>query len=125
MKILSYLLLIVVSFVSCTSAQNTTHILIEDYEHKSGNILVDVRTAKEFSQGHLSQAINIDVKDNYFEQKMEQFDKNQPVYLYCRSGKRSLQAAQKLEKLGFKNIYNLEGGFLRWEQKRNLQNSEK
>ncbi len=77
--------------------------------------LVDVRTAAEFSQGALDNALNIDFfqKEN-FRSKMEKLDKEKPVYLYCRSGARSNKAATLLDKMGFTKIYDLKGGFLGW-----------
>ena len=77
--------------------------------------LVDVRTAAEFNQGALDNALNIDFfqKEN-FRSKMEKLDKEKPVYLYCRSGARSNKAATLLDKMGFTKIYDLKGGFLGW-----------
>ena len=81
----------------------------------SDNIqLLDVRTAEEYSEGHLENAINIDVQDPSFTKKVgEQLDKSQPIYLYCRSGKRSMMAAKALEKDGY-SIVNLRDGILGW-----------
>ena len=44
-------------------------------------------------------------------------DKEKPVYLYCRSGKRSASAAEKLKEAGFTEVYNLKGGILAWKEK--------
>ncbi|MDT0556192.1 rhodanese-like domain-containing protein [Patiriisocius hiemis] len=80
--------------------------------------LVDVRTAQEFNQGAIESALNIDFfqQDN-FTSEFEKLDKDQPVYLYCRSGNRSYQAAKKLEVMGFKEIYDLKGGYMKWPYK--------
>ncbi len=78
--------------------------------------LVDVRTAKEFSQNCVGSAINFNIEGAEFEQKIQSLDKSKPVYVYCRSGKRSDKAAQKMKALGFKKIYDLEGGVLAWEE---------
>ena len=76
--------------------------------------LLDVRTAEEFAEGHLESAINIDVQGPSFTKKVsEQLDKSQPIYLYCRSGKRSMMAANELEKEGY-SIVNLKDGILGW-----------
>ncbi|EEK16902.1 rhodanese-like protein [Porphyromonas uenonis 60-3] len=76
--------------------------------------LLDVRTADEFAKGHLEKSINIDVHESHFtEMVKERFDKSQPIYLYCRSGKRSMMAAQALAKEGYQ-IVNLKDGFLGW-----------
>ncbi|EDM45014.1 hypothetical protein SCB49_02799 [unidentified eubacterium SCB49] len=77
--------------------------------------LVDVRTAAEFNQGALDNALNIDFfqKEN-FRSEMEKLDKDKPIYLYCRSGARSNKAAAALDKMGFTQIYDLKGGYLAW-----------
>jgi len=78
--------------------------------------LVDVRTPREFGAGHITKAVNIDwhQKQRFIEQ-FSRMDKNKPIYLYCRSGARSQQAARQLVSMGFAKIYDLRGGFLRWK----------
>lgn len=76
--------------------------------------ILDVRTPEEFAGGHIDNATNIDWQGENFVKSTEKLDKNKPVYVYCRSGKRSLKASEKLEELGFKKIYNLDGGYLKW-----------
>ena len=77
--------------------------------------LVDVRTASEFHSGHISKAVNIDFfKSGEFENSFQKFDKEIPVYVYCRSGARSMNAAKRLAKMGFKKIVNLKGGYMAW-----------
>lgn len=77
--------------------------------------LVDVRTATEFKQGAIKKAKNIDVLSSSFLSKVNKLDKNKPVYLYCRSGNRSQKALKILKKNGFKEIYDLEGGYINWK----------
>ncbi|WP_310992707.1 rhodanese-like domain-containing protein [Aequorivita marina] len=76
--------------------------------------LLDVRTNKEFEEGHLESAVNIDVLEDDFAEKAKTLDKSQPVYLYCRSGNRSQKAAATLKDMGFEKIYDMEGGYLLW-----------
>lgn len=76
-------------------------------------LLVDVRTKTEFKQGHLKRAKQVDfLKPESFEAYFKKIDTLKPVYLYCRSGNRSLKAAKYLESVGFKEIYDLKGGYL-------------
>lgn len=77
--------------------------------------LVDARTAAEFEEGHLQDALNIDVLEKDFITKAEKLNLEQPIYVYCRSGKRSAKAALILKDAGFKEIYDMQGGYLQWE----------
>lgn len=76
---------------------------------------LDVRTPDEYSEGHIKGAVNINVYDNDFlDEATKELDKSRPVAVYCRSGKRSADAAQKLSAAGYK-VTNLEGGILAWQ----------
>ncbi|HMQ46793.1 MAG TPA: rhodanese-like domain-containing protein [Saprospiraceae bacterium] len=78
--------------------------------------LVDVRTPEEYQAGHIEGALNINFFDPDFEQQLLQgVKKDQPVYLYCRSGNRSGQASKKMVQWGYQEIYDLEGGFSQWK----------
>lgn len=77
--------------------------------------LLDVRTPEEFSEGHIAGARLLDVNDSTFvEQAVAILDKERPVAVYCRSGRRSARAANQLTAQGFK-VTNLDGGVLAWE----------
>ena len=78
--------------------------------------LVDVRTPEEFLAGHIDKAKNINFNDPNFKQTIAtSLNKNKPVAIYCRSGRRSAAALIILKEMGFKDIYDLEGGFLNWQ----------
>ena len=78
--------------------------------------LVDVRTHEEFLAGHIDKAKNINFNDPNFKQTIAaSLKKNKPVAIYCRSGRRSASALIILKEMGFKDIYDLEGGFLNWQ----------
>jgi rhodanese-related sulfurtransferase len=84
----------------------------------AGNgILLDVRTPEEAAGGHLANAQVISVGDSSFTKKILLLPKDREVYVYCRSGKRSLKAAGILRKHGFGRIYNLENGITGWQEK--------
>lgn len=70
-------------------------------------IIVDVRTPEEFADNHLKEAINLDFRDQSFETKIKALNKDQPYFLYCRSGNRSGQAEKLMKSLGFKSVENL------------------
>ncbi len=82
-------------------------------------VLVDVRTPDEFKAEHLEKAMNIDWLGDSFSAEFEKIKKDQTIYLYCRSGKRSADATKFLDSLGYKNVVNLEGGYIAWTEKYN------
>lgn len=77
--------------------------------------LVDVRTPQEYNMQHLKNAININFYSGNFDNEFDKLNKLKPLFIYCRSGKRSRQASYKLFGLGFKEIYDLQGGLLNWK----------
>ena len=87
--------------------------LLEFIEINSA-ILVDVRTHDEYNGGYIENSLNIDYLSNDFSKNVKKLDKNTPIVLYCRSGKRSSRSANILSKLGFNEVYNLQGGILDW-----------
>lgn len=111
---------ILLFFASCKDKSGTKEIQIlspqEFHDATAGNDLqlLDVRTAKEFKDGHLENARNIDVLEDDFSEKVKTLDKEKPLYLYCRSGNRSAKATSILKDMGFREIYDMEGGFLKW-----------
>jgi len=82
--------------------------------------LIDVRTPKEYTDGHIKDAVNINFYDDNFITQMSKLDKGKEIYIYCRSGGRSGKAAKKLKEAGFTKVYDLQGGFINWN-KNNLE----
>ncbi|MDR1199848.1 MAG: rhodanese-like domain-containing protein [Prevotellaceae bacterium] len=79
--------------------------------------LIDVRTKAEFDAEHVKGAVNIDINKKDFLQKVtKKLKKDKIVYVYCRTGMRSLRAAKILSGLDFTRIYNLEGGLEAWKK---------
>jgi rhodanese-related sulfurtransferase len=78
--------------------------------------LVDVRTDEEYQVSHLKDAQNFCVTDESFKEQVADLDKNKPVYVYCRSGKRSHDAANILIEMGFTKVYDLQGGHINWKE---------
>ena len=81
---------------------------------KQGYTIIDVRTPDEYMQGHIPGAQNIDVRAETFMTEIQELPKSDTLLVYCRSGRRSLYAAQVMVSFGFKKIYDLDGGFLSW-----------
>ena len=82
-------------------------------EEESGYIILDVRTAQEYSEKHIPGAINIPNETIGTEDIPELPDMEQLILVYCRSGNRSKQASEKLVKLGYTNIVEF-GGINDW-----------
>jgi len=82
---------------------------------KSGVQVVDVRTPGEFSQGHIANAINIDVEDASFDSKVAILDRSLTYAVYCHSGRRSAIATTKMNDTGFTSLFNLDGGIGAWQ----------
>ena len=81
---------------------------------ETGYIILDVRRADEFAAGHIPGAINVANESIGTDEIPELPDKNQLIMVYCRSGRRSKEAAEKLVKLGYTNIVEF-GGILDWK----------
>lgn len=79
--------------------------------------LVDVRTPDEIAAGSIPNALHIDFNGSDFENQMlTKLDKAKPVLVFCRSGGRSGKTAKMLQKAGFAEIYDLDGGYLNWSK---------
>jgi rhodanese-related sulfurtransferase len=117
-----FLNLLIISFVflSCNgqTSKNINNIPATAFAKKINETpkaqILDVRTPEEYNAEHIDNAVNIDWNGNNFVSNANKYDKSKPVFVYCLSGGRSAKAAAKLEELGFTNIYELQGGILKW-----------
>ncbi|MCR4634580.1 MAG: rhodanese-like domain-containing protein [Erysipelotrichaceae bacterium] len=98
-----------ISFITVTSEEAR-----KAMEEESGFVIVDVRTKEEYMEGHIKDAINIPNEE--IAEKAESIlnDKDQKIYVYCRSGRRSKEACKKLIDLGYQQIIDF-GGILDWK----------
>lgn len=99
--------------------QNTVITTIDKGQFKtllqdSTYLLLDVRTPEEFIEGHIARAKNIDVEADTFEELIKKLNPSQPILVYCRTGKRSMIAAEIMKKNKFIKIINLKGGYEGW-----------
>ena len=107
---------------SCIIGQTKYDIELDEFEKKMASekyLLVDVRTAEEFAEGHIKGAINIDYLAESFTIEIQELDLENPVLLYCRSGNRSGKAMKIMNELEFIEVYNLEGGIKGWISENN------
>jgi rhodanese-related sulfurtransferase len=79
--------------------------------------VLDVRTEKEFRDGHIAGATRIDfLKDDFRERVSSELDPNKAYLVHCRSGSRSSRAVEVLRDLGFEKVYHMSGGMLAWQE---------
>jgi rhodanese-related sulfurtransferase len=82
----------------------------------NSTVVLDVRTKKEYREGHIPGSVMIDFNADDFEQQVAKLDKDKTYLVHCAAGGRSSRACKKMEQLGFKKLYNLEGGMGAWEK---------
>ncbi len=122
MKKLIPILLSALMLTGCAGAGNQTNsyrqISMDEavamMERESGYIILDVRTPAEFAEKHIPNAINVPNETIGTDEISQLPDKNQLIMVYCRSGRRSKEAAEKLVKLGYTNIVEF-GGIIDWK----------
>ena len=84
---------------------------VSDYKNTPNAVLLDVRTPEEYAQGHIPDSINIPLSQINDDVPCAIKDKNTPLFVYCRSGARSSQAASQLKRMGYISVVNI-GGIL-------------
>lgn len=117
MKRLSFILTLCVLPILAFSADEVTNVKPDAAAKLLSAEMVtalDVRTAEEFSEGHIRGATNVDIMEKDFSKKLTDVDKSKPVLVYCQSGGRSSRSLSKLKKAGFPKIYHLDTGMQGW-----------
>ena len=103
---------------ACTSSSKVNTVSAQEFEQgieQTGVQVLDVRSGAEYSEGHIKDAENINVDSPEFMNVARlKLSKDKPVYVYCRGGRRSLEAADILVNNGFK-VVNLDGGLNNWK----------
>lgn len=97
---------------------------LQGIQSSESPLIIDVRTPAEFATGHLAQAINIDYLNEHFWDQIEQLDLNRPIFVYCRTGRRSIRACTLMRNGGFNpdKIFNMEGGYALWQNETQISN---
>ena len=115
---IAYVSLFTLILFSCT-AQTKTNLTADEFEKavaKDSVQILDVRTPGEYAGGHIKNTLLANWNDaTEFERRISYVDKNKPVYVYCLAGGRSAAAAAKMRAMGFKNVYELQGGINAWK----------
>ena len=89
--------------------------MIQANAGKADFVVLDVRTPSEFASGHLAGAILIDFNASNFTTEVDKLDKTKRYLVYCRTSNRSGQAVAVMKSLGFKEVYDMDGGIVAWE----------
>ncbi|WP_396199627.1 rhodanese-like domain-containing protein [Flavobacterium sp.] len=114
--------------ISCINSQNFKSVDATEFKAKLEKIsnaqLIDVRTEDEFNSGHIANAENISWSSETWRQLIGELDKTKPVLVYCLSGGRSKKAATELKELGFKEVIELDGGYMAWEKENPKTNGD-
>lgn len=76
--------------------------------------IIDVRSERQYKTGHIWRAVNMDVNDKNFYQRIASFGRDQDYAVYCQTGEVSLQVAEAMKKMGFLRIYHLQKGLVHW-----------
>ncbi len=114
------ILILAFVFGACQSQTKNGSVVLEpqtfrDSIAKPDVQLIDVRTEKEFAKAHIPNARNMDYFSESFADSLKAINPNRPVFIYCRSGKRSGKSVAKFRAAGFTEIYQLKGGLLGWQ----------
>ena len=119
MKKIITCLLATLGLTSACGQQNFKNVDVKEFSDLLKNpdvVVLDVRTAAEFKEGHIENAINIDQSQSDFvENVKKQFATDRQIAVYCRSGRRSANAANRLAAEGY-TVVNLSGGILAWRE---------
>lgn len=96
------------------SAMNLDSVAFEAKTQEAGVVILDVRTKAEFDEGHIVNAININVESDTFLDEIAMLDKSKTYAVYCRSGRRSADAVAKMSNEQFISLAHLNGGVIDW-----------
>ncbi len=90
--------------------------LINAHAGETNLVTLDIRTPAEFAGGHLNGATNIDYYAAGFRAELEKLDRNKSYVVYCHTGNRSGKATALMSELGFRHVYDVQGGIAAWQQ---------
>lgn len=117
---LLFAIVAILTATACQQASANNELKVVEFKQKlestTDKVLLDVRTPEEYVEGHLAGSLNIDWNGNAFDAGVAKIDKNKPVFVYCRSGRRSAAAATAMRQMGFKQVYEMKGGIEEWKE---------
>jgi phage shock protein E len=114
-----YVFILVLVTLSAFGQAKFKNIGVEQFDklrQQTNAVVLDVRTPKEFTAGHIPGATNIDWNGADFAKRAATLDKSKTYLVHCAVGGRSAKASEQMSALQFTNVYNLEGGMKAWEK---------
>ena len=111
--------LLLVSFAAAAADPAVKNVGVNEFaklRDTKTNVVLDVRTKKEYDAGHLPGAVLIDFNSPDFLEKVAKLDKGKTYLVHCAAGGRSAKACDKMSTMKFSSLVNLEGGFGAWEK---------
>jgi rhodanese-related sulfurtransferase len=107
-------LYLIIKFFGYLSRMGIKQISPKELDQKKGMVLLDVRTPKEHEVGHIPGAVHIPLPD--IGEKIKKLKKDKEIVVFCQNGNRSIWAIKRLMGMGYKNLYNLKGGYSAWKR---------
>ena len=86
----------------------------KEFDQKKGMMLLDIRSDKEYGQGHIPGAAHVPLSE--IGERVKKLKKDKELVVYCQNGNRSIWAIKRLMGMGYKNLYNLKGGYDAWKR---------
>ena len=113
MRMLSTLLMLLVSNLVWATPTELNH---AEFKALGEKVILDVRSAEEFAEGHIPGAINMPFKQlTDYRQQLNKLN-GKPIVVYCRSGRRAVIALDWLDQQGYAPLYHLDGDMLAWQE---------
>lgn len=112
------ILVAVIAFLAACSSTTATSLSPQEFQsltQQPGVEVIDVRTPEEFAQGHLANAVNMNVESPEFATQIASLDPNGEYAIYCRSANRSKVAMEQMKAAGITNVQELDGGIVAWQ----------
>jgi rhodanese-related sulfurtransferase len=107
-------LYLIIKLFGYLSRMGIKQISPRELDQKKGMVLLDVRTDKEHEVGHIPGAVHIPLSD--IGDKIKKLKKDKEIVVFCQNGNRSIWAIKRLMGMGYKNLYNLKGGYSAWKR---------
>lgn len=105
---------LVIKFFGYLGRLGIKQISPKELDEKKGMVLLDVRTDKEYEEGHIPGAVHIQLSE--IGDKIKKLKKDKELVVFCQNGNKSIWAIKRLMGMGYKNLYNLKGGYNAWKR---------